>query len=261
MRWFVRVILPPVVTFVLLIAAWEGSVAVFKPAAYLLPPPSAVGHALLDEETRGVLLRGLYVTARAAGAGFLLSAIAGVAAAALLSSARVIERAFYPFTIFLQTVPLVSIAPLLVIWLDYGAKAVIAAAFIVSVFPVIANTLTGLRSVDPNLVDLFRLYGASPLARFFKLRLPAALPSIFTGMRIAAGLSVIGAIVGEMVSSASGEETGLGLWVMTYVRQSQTDCVFAAIGMASLLGLSMFGAVNLLSHLTLRRWHASAQER
>jgi NitT/TauT family transport system permease protein len=149
-------------------------------------------------------------------------------------------------------VPIVAIAPLLVIWFGYGSRAVVAAAAVVSVFPVIANTLAGLLSVDPALADLFRLHGASRFATLWKLRLPWALPYLLTGLRIAAGLAVIGAIVGEFVGGG-----GLGVVVLGAMRQQRTDLVFAAIGYASLLGLALFGAVGLASRLALRHWHAS----
>jgi NitT/TauT family transport system permease protein len=185
-------------------------------------------------------------------AGLAASAAIGVAAAVALSTSRWIERAFYPYAIFFQIVPIVAIAPLLVIWFGYGFRAVVAAAFIVSVFPVIANTLAGLRSVDPALRDLFRLYGAGRWARLAKLELPWALPSLLTGLRVAAGLAVIGAIVGEFVGGG-----GLGVVVLEAMRQQRTDLVFAAILHASALGLALFAAVNGASRLALRRWHAS----
>jgi NitT/TauT family transport system ATP-binding protein len=159
-----------------------------------------------------------------------------------------------------QTVPLVAIAPLLVVCLGFGIRPVAVAAFIVSVFPVIVNTVTGIRSVDPALLDLFRLYGASRPARLVKLELPFALPSILAGLRVAAGLAVIGAVVGEFVASYAGDDAGLGMLALTFSRESHTDRLFAAVGLASLLGLAMFSAVNLVSFVALRHWHASAQE-
>src|SRR5262249_56156555 len=141
-------------------------------------------------------------TSAAVLAGFALSASAGIAFAVFLSSSRAIQRAFYPYAVFFQTVPIIAIAPLLVIWFGYGMRTVVASAFIVSIFPVIANTLTGLLSTDPALRDLFRLYGASTPVTLFKLRFPAALPQILTGLRVASGLAVIGAIVGEFIGGA-----------------------------------------------------------
>ena len=172
----------------------------------------------------------------------------------LLSSSRAIQRSFYPYAVFFQTVPIIAIAPLLVIWFGYGMKTVIASAFIVSIFPVIANTLTGLLSTDPALRDLFRLYGASTGVTLVKLRFPAALPQILTGLRVASGLAVIGAIVGEFIGGQ-----GLGSVVDIARTQQRVDKVFAAVLLASVLGLALFGLINLISALTLRRWHASEQ--
>ena len=252
-------LLPPMVTLLAALLVWEGVVRAFDVGEYLFPAPSVVAQAAADNA--GALARGFGLTALGALAGFALSAVVGVALGAALAASRTLERAVFPFTVFLQTVPLVAIAPLLVIWFGYGLRPVIVSAFVVSLFPVIANTLVGLRSVDPALRDLFRLYGASRWDRFFKLELPAALPNVFAGFRVSAGLAVIGAIVGEFFASYAGDDAGLGLLVASWIKQYHTDRAFAAVGLASLLGLLMFGAVNGLSQLLLGRWHASAQER
>lgn len=256
-RRLLRTVVPPLATFVAANLAWEGVVRLFAVPAYLLPAPSAIVLALARHA--GTLLRGVAITGEAALIGFALSAVVGVAAAVAISSARWAERALYPFTVFLQTVPLVAIAPLLVVWLGFGIRPVAVAAFVVSVFPVIVNTVTGLRSTEPALLDLFRLAGASRRARLLKLRLPFALPSIFAGLKVAAGLAVIGAVVGEFVASYAGDDAGIGMLVLTYSRESRTDRLFAAVGLASLLGLAMFGAVSVAGWLALRRWHASEQ--
>jgi NitT/TauT family transport system permease protein len=246
--------LPPLVTFVAGVLVLEALIRALGVSPLILPTPSAVWRAATSEA--GPLLSALGDTARAVGIGLALSAMLGVAAAVALASSPWIQRAFYPYAIFFQIVPIVAIAPLLVIWFGYGQRAVIAAAAVVSVFPVIANTLAGLLSVDPNLSDLFRLHGASRAATLWKLRLPWALPSLLTGLRIAAGLAVIGAIVGEFVGGG-----GLGVVVLGAMRQQRTDLVFAAIGYASLLGLTLFAAVGLASRLALRHWHASEADR
>jgi NitT/TauT family transport system permease protein len=173
-----------------------------------------------------------------------------------LSLSRTIERGLYPYALFLQTVPIVAIAPLLVLWFGPGLRAVSVSAFIVSVFPVIANTLSGMRSVDPRLRDLFRLYGARRVDSVFKLELPFALPSIATGLRVASGLSVIGAIVGEFVAGFSEGHAGLGITVLAAYRQLRTDLLFAAVALASLLGLGLFAAVNFGSSLVLRKFRS-----
>lgn len=244
-RW-----VPPLVSLLALAGLAELAIRVLDVSPLLLPPPSAVLAVAVAQAP--ALGRALARTATAVLLGLGLSAAAGVALAVLLSSSRWVERAFYPYAIFFQVVPIVAIAPLLVIWFGYGLRAVVASAFIVSIFPVIANTLAGLLAVDPALRDLFRLYGASRLATLFRLRLPAALPYLMTGLRIAAGLAVIGAIVGEFVGGG-----GLGVVILGAMRQQRTDLVFAAVGYASLLGLALFGVVSLASRLSLRHWHAS----
>lgn len=237
------------------VIAWEAYVQVMHTPVYLLPRPSAVLRSLVVD--REDLMSSLGWTALAALIGFAASAILGVSIAIILSTSALLRRAFYPYTLFFQTVPIVAIAPMLLFWLRSGLEPVAVCAFIVSVFPVIANTLDGLLSTDPALRDLFRLYGARPVASMWKLRLPSALPNIFTGLRIAAGLAVIGTIVAEFLVGQIVGTVGLGVRVVSAIRVSRTDLAFAAVLLASLLGLAMFGAVNLAAHLTLRRWHAS----
>jgi NitT/TauT family transport system permease protein len=245
-------LLPPLIPFVLLTLMAEFLVRQGFVRPYLAPAPSAVLRAMIDG--RAEFAQALLSTSAGSLAGFAMSALTGIAIAVLLSSARSVQRAFYPYAIFFQTVPLIAIAPLLVIWFGFGIQTVIASAFVASVFPVIANTLSGILSTDPPLRDLFQLYGASPLVTLFKLRLPAALPQVFTGLRVSAGLAVIGAIVGEFIAGG-----GLGSVVDIARTQQRIDKVFAAVLLASLLGLGLFGLINLLSYLMLRRWHASEQ--
>ncbi len=240
-------IAPPVATFLIATLLAELAIRTLAVSPLLLPSPSAVGRAAWIYS--GTLWPALATTAGAVVAGLAASTVVGILAAIALASSRWVERAFYPYAIFFQIVPIVAIAPLLVIWFGYGWRAVVAAAFIVSVFPVIANTLAGLRAVDPALLDLFRLYGAGRRARLVKLELPWALPNLFTGLRIAAGLAVIGAIVGEFVGGG-----GIGVVILEAMRQQRTDLVFAAILHASLLGLLLFAAVDGISRVALRRW-------
>jgi NitT/TauT family transport system permease protein len=249
---------PPLLALLFFVGAWEGLARALSVPAYLLPPPSAIAAAASGQ--MGDLVMAAGVTARSAVLGFLLSAALGTLAAVALSTSRALERALYPYTVFLQTVPIVAIAPLLVLWFGAGGRAVTVAAFVVSVFPVIANTLAGVRSVEPALRDLFRLYGATRAATLVKLELPWALPSLITGLRVAAGLAVIGAIVGEFVAGFSESGAGLGILILASYRQLRTDLLFAAVLFASGLGLVLFGAVNAAGYLLLRRWHPSARE-
>lgn len=246
---------PPILALAAILLAWEGLTRALGIPGYLLPPPSSVASAASAHATE--LLLATISTARAALLGFGLSASIGMMAAIVLGSSRTLERAFYPYTVFLQTVPILAIAPLLVLWFGPGLRAIAVAAFIVSVFPVIVNTLAGIRSVEPPLRDLFRLYGASRRDTLLKLELPSALPSIVTGLRAASGLSVIGAIAGEWVAGFSEGSAGLGIKALAFYRQLETDLLFASVLLAAGLGLSLFGAVNLLGSSLLRRWHPS----
>jgi NitT/TauT family transport system permease protein len=246
-------ILPPLIPFVALILTGEWIVRAGIVPSYLLPTPTAVFRAIVDN--RAELTLAMLKTSGSAFAGFALSTVIGIAIAVLLSSSRWVQRAFYPYAVFFQTVPIIAIAPLLVIWFGYGMRTVIASAFVVSIFPVIANTLNGILSTDPALRDLFRLYDASIPDTLIKLRFPAALPQILTGLRISSGLAVIGAIVGEFIGG-----DGIGSVIDVARTQQRVDKVFAAVLMASLLGLLLFGVINLVSTLTLRRWHASEQQ-
>jgi NitT/TauT family transport system permease protein len=220
--------------------------------SFLLPAPSAILHTMIED--RAELLQAFLSTGFAAVLGLVLSFLTGTIFAIVLSLSNILRRAIYPYAIFFQTVPIISIAPLLVIWFGFGQPTVIASAFIVSIFPIIASTLLGLESTDPALVDLFRLYSASRFDHMFRLKIPFALPQIFSGLRIASGLAVIGAIVGEFIGGG-----GLGSVVDAARTQQRIDKVFAAVLISSVLGLLMVAVINVTSFLALRRWHASAK--
>lgn len=251
-RW-----LPPLGSFVLGLALWELGVRAFGVPAFLLPPPSAIARAVIGEH--GLLAGALVTTAQGAFAGFGLSLVFGTAAGVVLSLSRWIERAFYPYALFLQTVPIVAIAPLLVLWFGPGLRAVCVSAFIVSVFPIIASTLAGLRGVDPALLEVFELYGATTRHTVLRLRLPSAIPSMATGWKVAAGLSVIGAIVGEFVAGFAEGRAGLGITVLAAYRQLRTDLMFGAVLLAALLGLLLFAAVTLIGNHLLRRLRMASE--
>jgi NitT/TauT family transport system permease protein len=242
-------IIAPLIPLFLIGALAEIAVARGWVPAYLLPPPSRVARTLVNESD---LWRATGETALASMAGFVLSAVVGLMVAVALSSSRWVQRMFYPYAVLFQTVPIIAIAPMLVIWIGFGMPTVITSAFIVSIFPVIANAINGLLSTDSALVDLFRLYGASRAETLWKLRLPFALPAILTGLRVAGGLAVIGAIVGEFITGG-----GLGGIIDASRTQQRVDKVFAVLLIASGLGIMLFGIVNAISRLMLRHWHAS----
>ena len=255
---WLRVVLPPVIVFSIAVVVWAVAIPLFHIPPYLLPTPSAVLRSLLVD-SRSDLLAALGWTTLVSLLGFSISAAAGVLVAVALSASVVLRRAIYPYTIFFQTVPIISIAPLLVIWIGAGIGSVAVCTVVVSIFPVIANTLVGLLSTDPALVDLFHLYGAGRLATFWKLRLPWALPYVFSGLRVAAGLAVIGTVVAEFFVGNLIQGAGLGVKIVAAGKVGRTDLMFASVLLACLLGLALFGAVNLAAWLTLRRWHASEQ--
>jgi NitT/TauT family transport system permease protein len=244
-------VLPPLAVALVALGVVEAVVRVGWVASFLVPAPTSVAGAMVQRFDP--LLQATAQTALGAGAGFLLASVVGVFIAIALSSSKLVQRMFYPYAVFFQTVPIVAIAPMLVIWFGNSINAVIASAAIVCVFPIIANTLTGLLSTDPALVDLFRLYRAGRFSTLLKLRIPFALPSILTGLRVGAGLSVVGAIVGEFITTGSG----LG-GLMTIARQQQrVELVFAALVLSAVLGIAMFISLNLISNRLLRHWHAS----
>ncbi|HET7505048.1 MAG TPA: ABC transporter permease [Kofleriaceae bacterium] len=248
-------LVPPLCAALVLLATWELWVRWTNPPRFLFCAPSEIWRDAIARAPE--LGLATWKTTIAVLWGFGLSAVAGVATGVMLSSNRLVERALYPFTVILQTVPLVAIAPMLVIWLHAGVQAVSVCAFIVSLFPVITNTLSGIRSIPQPQVELFRLYGAGPWAVLWKLKLPGAVPSIMAGLRIAAGLAVIGAVVGEFVAGELGADRGLGIVVVVAAKQGELPVLFAAVALASLLGIAMVGGVNAAAYLLMYRWHVS----
>ena len=246
-------LLPPLLPLIVSIGVFEISVRAGWVPSYLIPAPSEVLRSLIDDRLE--LVHAAWSTLSSAVIGLLLSFSAGSLFAVVLSSADLARRAFYPYAVFFQTVPIISIAPLLVIWFGFGQPTVIASAAIVSVFPIVASTLLGLKSTDTALLDLFKLYSASARQTLQMLKIPFALPQIFSGLRIASGLAVIGAIVGEFIGGG-----GLGSVVDAARTQQRVDLVFAAVLISSLLGLVLVSAVNFIAALTLGSWHASERK-
>jgi len=240
----------PVLAFAIVCGVVEWVVAKGYVQDFVLPPPSQIYSAIIEKDTD--LWRGLAQTTLAAVTGFTLSAVLGISIAIVLASNRWVKQALYPYAVFFQTVPIIAIAPMLVIWTSSQFQVVAVAACIASIFPVIASTFAGLSSTDPALRDLFKLYNASGATTLLKLRLPAALPGILTGLRIASGLAVIGAMVGEFVGGG-----GLGSVIEGAKPLLRNDKIFAAVLLASLMGLVLFLLIGLASRLLLRHWHAS----
>ena len=254
-----RMLVPPLLVFLLFIGLWSLlSVTVYGEENYLLPRPWDVVSAA--SESRSELLDATLVTLTEAAAGFGLAILVGMAGAIIMSQSKTLERSLYPYAVMLQTVPVVAVAPVIVLWFGYNQRSVIVISFMIAVFPVLNNMLLGLLSTDRNHLDLFRLHRAGRVSQFFRLRLPAALPSLFAGLRVAAGLSVIGAIVGEFIIGSGGSEGGLGVKVIFAQGRLDTNLLFAEVFAATLLGFSFFVLVSYVGSLLLRSWHESAMK-
>jgi len=244
--------------FVALLAIWQLVLWIFKVPPYMLPSPWAVARAVVARFPS--LLNSFAITAAESAGGLIASIIVGVLVALFFAQSRWVRRMLYPYTILLQTVPIIAIAPLILMWIGAGTAAVALIAFIISLAPVIANTTQGLVSVDENLVNLFLMHSASRAQILFKLRLPHAVPSLFVGIRIASGIAVIGAVTGELYAGSSRVgEGGLGYSILYASSQLQTDYLFALVLAATVLGFSFFFVVMFLEWYSLHRWHESAR--
>lgn len=242
----------PLIVFVAVLLIWQIAVAATGVERYLLPGPLDVAGAIYSEP--GVLLSATTLTAAAAAMGFLASLVIGVAIAVTFSLSGWVRAGFYPYAIFLQTVPIVAVAPLIVVWFGYGLRSVTLVAFIISLFPIITNATTGLMSVDRDLLDLFELYNAGRAKRLLKLQLPASVPYIIAGAKISAGMAVIGAIVGEFFLGFGATRFGLGYLIMQASTQMKTAELFAAVFASTLLGVVVFIAVQMTGNRLLKRW-------
>jgi NitT/TauT family transport system permease protein len=237
------------------IVIWDVVVRVYAIAPYVLPGPRLVFATLINDWS--VLSESLAVTLLTTLEGFALAAVGGIGLAILFNQSRLVEYSLYPYAVILQVTPIVAIAPLLLIRLPQQA-AVLTCAWIVAFFPVLANTTLGLRSVDHNLADLFRLYGATRWQVLWQLKLRSALPQILGGLKIAGGLSLIGAVVAEIAAGSSGAGSGLAYRIAESGYRLNVPRMFAALLLLSISGVAIFFALSLLSHLLLRRWHESA---
>jgi NitT/TauT family transport system permease protein len=251
-------ILAPLAVLAVVVLLWDAVVRVNAIPPYILPSPGLVMTTLAADWA--ILWSSLLATLETTVEGFALAAIGGIGLAILFNQSRLIERSLYPYAVILQVTPVVAIAPLLLIYLPQHA-AVLACAWIVAFFPVLANTTLGLNSVDHNLADLFHLYGASRWQALWQLKLPAALPNILAGLKIAGGLSLIGAVVAEIAAGSAGAGSGLAYRIAESGYRLNIPRMFAALLLLSLAGVAIFFALSAVSHLVLRRWHESALRR
>jgi NitT/TauT family transport system permease protein len=242
--------LMPVAALVVLVAAWEGAVRLFDIPSILLPAPSRV--AAEGWAARAHLPRHTWATLWEALAGFGLSVLIGVPLAVMIAGSRFLANAIYPLLVITQSVPKVAIAPVLIVLVGVGEMPKILIAFLVAFFPVVVDTATGLRAVPPELVDLSRSLKASRFQEFVKIRFPTAIPFLFSGLKVAIALSVVGAVVGEFVQA----DKGLGYLIVVSTSYWKTGLAFAAMAILSLMGIVLFGLVALAERLCFP-WHAA----
>ncbi len=248
--------LAPVLVGLVMLGLWEGVVRAAEIPPYVLPGPILIAKTLVSDWS--TLWPALVITLEITFQALIAAVVVGVLLAVLFSLSRWIELSFFPYAIILQVTPIVAIAPLIIAWVDDVNLSLLICAWLVAFFPILSNTVLGLRSVDRNLLDLFELYGAGRWRTLVDLRLPAALPYFLGGLRISGGLALIGAVVAEFVAGSGGRESGLAYRILESGYQLKIPRMFAALVLISLAGIAIYLLLSLLSHLLLRRWHESA---
>ncbi|MEN9205891.1 MAG: ABC transporter permease [Thermostichales cyanobacterium SZTDM-1c_bins_54] len=252
--------LAPLLVGIGVVLAWEGGVRLFQVSPFLLPAPSLILQTLQRDwpELSGSLWMTLVTTVQA----FLVAMISGVAVAIVFTLSPWVERSFFPYAVVLQTVPIVAIVPLLLVWTKFNTPlTMLICAWIVAFFPILSNTTLGLKSVDHNLLNLFQLYGAKGWQTLLYLRLPSAMPYFLAGLRISGGLSLIGAVVAEFAAGTGGQKAGLAYQILISSYNLQVPRMFAALTLVMLLGIAIFALLGWISDLILGRWHESAVRR
>jgi NitT/TauT family transport system permease protein len=240
----------------LFLASWETYVRAKDIPIYLLPSPSLIAMTLVNDFS--LLYPSLIITLKTTVLAFLIAAAGGLFLGLIFAVSRWIERTLFPYAVILQVTPIVAIAPLIIIWAKDTQLALLICAWLVAFFPIVSNTAAGLNSTDRNLIDLYRLYGASKLQMLMLLKLPSALPYYLAGLRISGGLSLIGAVVAEFVAGTGGTQSGLAYRILESGYKLQIPRMFAALFLISLSGIVIFACLSFLSRYLLRSWHDSA---
>ncbi|MDD3446003.1 MAG: ABC transporter permease [Zavarzinia sp.] len=249
----------PLVVALAVLAGWEALVTLREIPSYILPAPSRIAATLWSDRT--ILLASLLVTLKTTFAALATSAVTSLVLAILFRQSRWVERSLYPYAVILQVTPIVAIAPLILIYVEDPFAVMLVCATIVAFFPILSNTMLGLRSVDPGLEDLFRLQGAGRWQVMWLLRLPSALPYFLGGLRIAGGLALIGAVVAEFVSSTTaGGATGLAWRIIEAGQRLNVPRMFAALALIAASGIAIFALLTAISQFVLRRWHDSERK-
>lgn len=249
----------PVVVLVVLLVLWDRVIVWNNIPHYLLPGPGKVWETLVKDWP--MLFEAFLVTLQITLLALAVAVIGGVGLAVLFNQSRFAEMSFYPYAVILQVTPVVAIAPLIFIYVDNRTVGLLLCAWIVAFFPILSNTTLGLNSTDHNLRDLFRIYGATRWQRLRYLQLPSALPYFLGGLRIAGGLSLIGAIVAEYVAGTGGIGSGLAFRILEAGYRLNIPRMFAALLLIAVTGVVIFASLSFLSHMLLRKWHESALKR
>lgn len=252
-------VVAPLLIGIAVLGVWEGAVRFYEVKHYILPGPLLVLETLVEDWA--TLLPSLANTMKTALGAFVAAALGGLGIAILFARSRWLEASLFPYAVIVQVTPVVSIAPLIIVWVRDTEVALLICAWIVAFFPVVANTTLGLKSADHNLQNLFDLYGASRRQILWRLRLPSALPYFLSSLRIAGGLALIGAVVAEFVAGTGGAASGLAYRILESGYRLNIPRMFAALLLISLAGIAIFIVLGWLQHAMLRRWHESAVAR
>jgi NitT/TauT family transport system permease protein len=252
-------VLVPIVMILLTLLVWQTAVHLLKTPPYILPGPVQIARSLVADWD--VLSRAAAVTLRVTGLALVAAVVFGVLLALFMTQSPWLETMFFPYMIVMQVTPIIAIAPLIILWVSNLTLGLVMCAWLVAFFPIVSNTITGLKSTDRHLEDLFALYNASRWQTLWRLRLPAAMPYFLAGLRISGGLSLIGAIAAEFVAGTGGQGSGLAFQVLQAGYQMNVPRLFAGLVLISAAGLAINLILTLVSHLALRRWHESALKR
>lgn len=262
-RW--SSIVGPLVTLTVFLAFWEymhrdGMRRFFDKPGFLLPSPvTVIDQSFFDATVREQMVRGLGWTTFAAVTGLAIAIVLGIALAVLMAQADWIEKSMYPYLVALQAIPVLAIVPLILSVFGGGIGSRIFVCVMISIFPIVTNTLFGLTSVDPAQHDLFTLRNASRSTRLMRLQFPSAMPAIFTGFRISAGLAVIGAVVGEQFFR-EGQKPGIGVIMEQFRQKARFPQVYGGLMVAAALGIAMFFLFGLLGKLVVGHWHETSRK-
>jgi NitT/TauT family transport system permease protein len=248
-------VLYPLGLAVVLVGAWQALVVGFDVQPFLVPSPWRVAQTLVADA--GLLFAALVNTLEVTLLSLAAATLLGVAIAFAFVQSRLVEAALFPYAVLLQVTPIVAIAPLVIIWVRNPTASLVICATLVALFPIVANTTLGLRSVNPGLLAYFRLNRATRLQTLLRLRIPSALPYFFGGLRISSGLALIGAVVAEFVAGTGGSGTGLAYQILQSGYQLNIPRMFAALLLITLTGVALFAAMTALSRWALGGWHES----